>query len=102
MNQHRLVVDTRLIRRDYDSANDPAYSLFYQMTRITKDRGALRHDDRLDAVEGAVRYWVSQVAQDTDRAAHEHNQRLLDMELEKFIEGVFGQREQRDTWIRLP
>lgn len=102
MNQHRLVVDTRLIRRDYDSATDPAYSLFYQMTRITKDKGALRHDDRLDAVEGAVRYWVSQVAQDTDRAAHEHNQRLLDMELEKFIEGVFGQREQRDTWIRLP
>jgi hypothetical protein len=102
MNQHRLVVDTRLIRRDYDSATDPAYSLFYQMTRITKDKGALRHDDRLDAVEGAVRYWVSQVAQDTERAAHDHNQRLLDLELEKFIEGVFGHSQKVDTWIRLP
>ena len=102
MNQHRLVVDTRLIRRDYDSATDPAYSLLYQMTRITKDRGALRHDDRLDALEGAVRYWVSQVAQDTDRAAHEHNQRLLDVELEKFIEGVFGHSQKVDSWIRLP
>ena len=102
MNQHRLVVDTRLIRRDYDSATDPAYSLFYQMTRITKDKGALRHDDRLDALEGAVRYWVSQVAQDTDRAAYEHNQRLLDTELEKFIEGVFGHSHKVDSWIRLP
>ena len=102
MNQHRLVVDSRLIRKDYDSANDPAYSLFYQMTRITKDKGALKHDDRLDAVEGAVRYWVKQVAQDTERAAIEHRQKMLDEELLKFVSGVFGRKPENDSWIRLP
>lgn len=33
------------------------YSLFYQLSKITRDRGSLIHDDRLDALEGAVRYW---------------------------------------------
>jgi len=102
MNQHRLVVDARLIRRDYDTAPDPAYSLFYQMTRITKDKGALRHDDRLDAVEGAVRYWVKQMAQDTERAAEAHREQLLQAELDKFMEGVLGHKPRSDSWIILP
>lgn len=102
MNQHRLVIDSKLIRKDYDTAPDPMYSLFYQMTRLTKDKGALRHDDRLDAVEGAVRYWVKQMAQDTERAAAEHRNRLLDAELEKFISGVLGFQPSSSSWIRLP
>lgn len=35
-----------------------ALRMFYQMTRITKERGALKHDDRLDALAMAVAYWV--------------------------------------------
>ncbi len=31
------------------------------MTRITKDRGALRHDDRLDCLAMGVRYWVDRM-----------------------------------------
>ena len=101
LNQHRLVVDPRLIRKDYDSAPDPNYSLFYQMTRLTKDKGALRHDDRLDAVEGAVRYWVTQMAQDTDRAAEDHRQRLIDEELQRFMSSVLGHNPQVDSWISI-
>ena len=40
--------------KQVEGLRDIKYSLFYQMTRITKDRGALVHDDRLDALEGAV------------------------------------------------
>lgn len=102
MNQHRLVIDSKLIRKDYDSATDPMYSLFYQMTRLTKDKGALRHDDRLDAVEGAVRYWVKQMAQDTERAVTEHRNKLMDAELERFIGGVLGHQPSSSSWISLP
>jgi hypothetical protein len=45
MNQHRLVVDAKLVERDYKSG-EPAYQLFYQLTRLTRDRGSLKHDDR--------------------------------------------------------
>ena len=34
------------------------------MAKITIDRGSIVHDDRLDALEGAVRYWQDKLAID--------------------------------------
>lgn len=42
------------------------YSLFHQINKITRQRGALGHDDRIDALEGAVRPWVSKLAVDSE------------------------------------
>lgn len=73
MNSHRLIVDPSVIKGDRASTTnlppDKAlrYQLFYQMSRITKERGALSQDDRLDALAGAVRYYAEQLAQDADR-----------------------------------
>jgi hypothetical protein len=36
------------------------------MTRLTRDRGALQHDDRLDALAIAVGYWVESMARDNN------------------------------------
>jgi hypothetical protein len=75
MNQHRLVVAEQVARDDdelvqcYTTETAVNYRLFYQMSRITKDRGALAHDDRLDAVAGAVQHWVDSLAQSADKAA---------------------------------
>jgi hypothetical protein len=75
MNQHRLVVSDQVIRDDdaqvsgYTVDTAVNYRLFYQMSRITKDRGALAHDDRLDAVAGAVQYWIDSLAQDAAGAS---------------------------------
>jgi len=101
MNQHRLVVDERLIKKDYESAKNPHYSLFYQMTRLTADRGALAHDDRLDALAGAVAYWVEQMAQDADSKTEEHREKLLNEELAKFKDNVMGFSDQSsdDLWM---
>lgn len=91
MTSHRLVVDQKLIEQDYRTAEvDLKYSLFYQMTRITKDRGALAHDDRLDAVEGAVRYWTKSMARDNDKANAAHRAKLLAEDLKKFMRHVVG------------
>ncbi|HCF5853875.1 TPA: phage terminase large subunit [Pseudomonas aeruginosa] len=99
MNQHRLVIDKGLIKKDYDSAPDPKYSLFYQLTRVTKDKGALIHDDRLDALAGAVAYWVEQMGRDTEKAAQSHREKLLDAELERFARSVLGYSPQASTWM---
>jgi hypothetical protein len=91
MSSHRLVVDQRLITKDYATAEtDIKYSLFYQMTRITKDRGALIHDDRLDAVEGAVRYWTKSMARDNDKANQAHRDNLLKIDLKGFMKNALG------------
>jgi hypothetical protein len=57
------------------------------MTRITRDRGALRHDDRLDALEGSVAYWVEQMAVDAVNIMEDRRQQLLEDELERFTYG---------------
>jgi len=98
MNQHRLVVSPQLIRKDFDT-KDPNYQLFYQMTRLTKDRGALRNDDRLDALSIAVAYWVEQMATDAETSLQDHKEDLLKKDLEKFLDGTLGTRARGDTWI---
>jgi hypothetical protein len=107
MNQHRLVIDREVIQKDYDSIqkypNDIAqrYSLFYQMTRITKDRGALAHDDRLDALAMATAYWVEQMAGDADELMRERHGELLDLELDKFLGNLNTSNVQTssNSWI---
>lgn len=87
MSQHRLVVDRNVIVWDYESTkNLPPekalkYQLFYQMSRITRERGALSHDDRLDCLSMAVGYWVNQMGQDADRRIDQRKEDLLKEEL---------------------
>lgn len=73
MNQHRLIIDKKCIQSDYDSAREhfspdkaPQYMLFYQMSRLSKERGSLRHDDRLDALAQGVKFFLDYL--DVDQA----------------------------------
>lgn len=97
LQQHRLVVDTKVIRQDAEA--DAKRQLFYQLTRLTRDRGALQHDDRLDALAMAVGYWSEQMARDSQTAADEHYEKLRDEELRKFCEQFTGPREDHDLWV---
>ncbi|MGZ2448489.1 ATP:corrinoid adenosyltransferase [Rhizobium ruizarguesonis] len=85
MQQHRLVVDRKVIERDLKAK--PKHSLFYQMTRLNSLPKCLQHDDRLDALEMAVAYWIAHMSVDEANAAQDHLQALLDADLEAFIEG---------------
>ena len=109
MNQHRLVVDPKVIQKDYDSVQhmppDKAakYMLTYQMTRITKQRGALAHDDRLDVLAMAVQYWVDQMAADADVQIASRKEELLDNELDKFMSHLnLGTKDTSESgWLSL-
>jgi hypothetical protein len=46
----------------YEASKRVLYTLFHQLSKITRDKNSLFHDDRLDALEGAVRYWVKMLA----------------------------------------
>lgn len=91
MNQHRLIMDRRIIEQDRMSTEGLPeetkirYQLFYQLSRITKDRGALSQDDRIDALSGAVNYFVEVMAQDEDKRIQERQKRLIDAELQAFM-----------------
>ena len=95
MAGHRLVVDPDVVKDDfqtiqkYPHESQLKYSLFYQMSRLTRDRGAITHDDRLDALSIAVAYWVEQMAQDAEVKMAERKVELLDQELERFTDAYY-------------
>jgi hypothetical protein len=74
IGSNRLVVDEGLLELDWDRCKQypveqrPSYSFFYQLSRITREKGALIHDDRLDAVAGSVRHWADHLSQDEFKA----------------------------------
>jgi hypothetical protein len=68
LNQHRLVLDQRLIDWDYRSNGDMAPEerlprmLMYQLTRMCREKGAVKHDDRVDALALGVKYFQDVLA----------------------------------------
>ena len=64
LNQHRLICNRSVIDWDYNSNKDEApelrllYMLFYQMSRMCREKGAVKHDDRLDCLAQGVKYFT--------------------------------------------
>ena len=89
MNQHRLVVDYSAVRRDVEfGLSDPKslyYSMIYQMTHLTADRGSLVHDDRLDVLALGVQYWNDYgiLKQNSDVALGAYKKKQVEDELKR-------------------
>jgi len=83
LNQHRLVVDRSVIDWDYNSNKDAPpeerllYMLFYQMSRMCREKGAVKHDDRLDALAQGVKYF-------TDAMSISANQEMIKRKMEEW------------------
>lgn len=89
LNQHRIVVDPRVIEEDLKVLkDDPKFSLFYQLTRITKDRGSLAKDDRVDALALLAAYWVTSMARSEVDAEDAWKQEQVEQGLRDFMEGL--------------
>lgn len=95
MNQHRIVIDKALVLKDSEvdeaayGTRAYAYQLLWQLTRITKDRACLPHDDRLEALAGAVNYFTSKMRQSEGEAAERSINHRLAEHLKKFTRNAF-------------
>ena len=126
LNQHRLVVDRGVIDWDYNSNKDAApeerllYMLFYQMSRMCREKGAVKHDDRLDCLAQGVKYYTDALAisayetvklrkqeewqdiletwTDDPMSAANHMVLGLDLEQRKKARGI-NSGKQLPTWI---
>jgi hypothetical protein len=105
MNQHRLVLDIGVIRDDYESTKKYAtekslqYSLMWQLSRMTRAKGALAYDDRIDVLSMAVAFWSERMAQDVNRKMANRKAEMLDSELERFMENAVGRKPRGNTWM---
>lgn len=77
LGSHKLVVQEAVIEEEYRSACnhdgtfDIRYCGFYQLTRLTRDRGALAHDDRLDALAIGVQFFVESMEKNSEEGSNE-------------------------------
>ena len=90
--RHKLIVNQSVIENDYRRyESGQTYSLIYQMTRICRDKNAIAHDDRLDAVTMATAYWLSSMDIDGDKK-EEGSERSIE---EMMDDGIMAQPEER-------
>jgi len=94
LNQHRLVVNRSVIDWDYNSNKDAApeerllYMLFYQMSRMCREKGAVKHDDRLDCLAQGVKYF-------TDALAISANQEMINRRRDDW-------NDLQESWLENP
>jgi hypothetical protein len=92
LNQHRLVVDRSVIEWDFKSNPDEApekrlmYMLFYQMSRMCREKGAVKHDDRLDALAQGVKYFTDAMGISAQEAIKERKRMEWNAMLEEFLD----------------
>ena len=111
LNQHRLICNKSVIDWDYASNPDAApeerllYMLFYQMSRMCREKGAVKHDDRLDALAQGVKYYTDALSISAFEAIKERRRDEFASMIQDFVDNpqasanhlVFGMNKtQRD------
>ena len=92
LNQHRLVVDKSVIEWDFRSNPDEApekrlmYMLFYQMSRMCREKGAVKHDDRIDCLAQGVQYFTDAMGISAQEAIKERKRMEWNSMLEEFLD----------------
>jgi hypothetical protein len=81
-------MDDDYTQRYANTGKRSIYSLFHQIAKLTKQKGCLAHDDRIDALEGSVRNWVSKLALDQNKAIEKQAQQ----EFQKWINDPTGMK----------
>ena len=81
------------------------YMLFYQMSRMCREKGAVKHDDRLDCLAQGVKYFTDAMSISAQEAINTRKRMEWNSIIEDFIESpqnsanhmVFGMnKDQRD------
>jgi hypothetical protein len=104
---HKLVVSPSVIRGDLDAyklSNQVGeekrrqLQLFFQMARISRDKGSLHHDDRLDALSMAAARVKDLVGRDADLLMERKQLEDFYEELNKDLEEL-GQVQDSPGWM---
>lgn len=108
IQQHRLVVARTVLVADLrpipglPEQQQLPYRLAHQLSRLTRDRGCLQHDDRLEALAIGAAWWKDAMSQDAKRRQGQEDGRRLLQEMERFKEhavGPFKRPERPRGWL---
>lgn len=93
MSSHRLILNADLLRRDFfvdyphvEQAKRRYYRLTYQLTRMTKTKGAVKHDDRVEGLAGMCAHFGEMLVRRLHDSRQEGKVRAIEEEATKMIE----------------
>lgn len=93
MGSHRLIFSREVIENDTREAQAKGttiYSLLYQLTRMTRNRGALAHDDRIETIQMAASFFEDRVKIETNKGVERHRKKEMDKEIKSWMKEVPG------------
>lgn len=71
LEKHRIILNRQVVISDYKDGQKPGnspYMAMYQMSRMTEEKGVLRHDDRIDVLSLGAAYYQDMMAQEAEQA----------------------------------
>lgn len=103
LNQHRLVMDKAMLQKDYEHAMNTRtyFSGIYQLANITRDRGSLKHDDRIDVLAMGVEYWTKMIQNDVNKAEAAHREKLKQQQIRDFLKHNLGYKPRPRRWVSI-
>lgn len=91
MNQKRLILHPDV------AANE---ELQRQLTRITRERNCLRHDDEVESLAMCVKQWQEIMNSDPERGASEKRQRWIDEKVNEHYAAMGLVQKQKNRWFQ--
>lgn len=108
VSTHKVVMNRSLLQKDFDSTHGQGVEnamirrFFYQFTRLTPEKGALKHDDRIEALGLAIWYWTRSMGMDQQKAIEATRRAAREHELRDFRNHVFGVKSTNSRrWVQM-
>jgi len=99
IGSHKLLIDTKVLQHDivstqkYPLDSRMQFMFMFQFCKLTRDKGALIHDDRLESVSQGVTFLIQYISKNADKAI----QMKQDQKLQNFMKDPFGLWSHRFT-----
>jgi hypothetical protein len=91
---HRLIVNRSVLTNDVAEARQKGttkYSLIYQLTRMMRAKGALAHEDRLEAVQMGCAFFEDRMVINTNKAISRHKDKAIAKLVKEWNKDIPGQ-----------
>ncbi len=97
-NRGRVLSEIRELERRDNPGAALSYNLFNQATHLCRERDALKHDDRLDALSLGVRWFSESLARSQDQEYESRLEKAFDKSIEQFLKSA-GAAQHEQGWL---
>ena len=104
VNRSRVLSEIEELQARDDGATGGTYNLFSQATHICREPGALKHDDRLDALATAALHIGESLSLSPNQEFAQRKNEAYEASIQEFMDGwdeQHGRPIQEETWLEL-